>query len=128
MYKNLREFLKTLEQAGELKFIRQPVSPYLEISRFTDRESKSPNGGKALFFENVVYEGSEAKEKYEFPIVTNIFGSYRRICMALGVNHLDEPGERIKEYIHFNPPKNLKEALNVIHTAISLSKFFPRYV
>ncbi|MCP4352998.1 MAG: menaquinone biosynthesis decarboxylase [Desulfobacterales bacterium] len=117
-YKNLRDFLNTLERAGELKHITTPVSPYLEISKLTDRESKSAHGGKALFFENV--------EGCSFPVATNIFGSPRRICMALGVEHLDQLGARIKEYIEFNPPRSLKEALNVIPMAVSLAKFFPR--
>ncbi|MCP4347787.1 MAG: menaquinone biosynthesis decarboxylase, partial [Desulfobacterales bacterium] len=117
-YKNLRDFLNTLERAGELKHITNPVSPYLEISKLTDRELKSAHGGKALFFENV--------EGCSFPVATNIFGSPRRICMALGVEHLDQLGARIKEYIEFNPPRSLKEALNVIPMALSLAKFFPR--
>ncbi len=117
-YKNLRDFLNTLERAGELKHITTPVSPYLEISKLTDRESKIAHGGKALFFENV--------EGCSFPVATNIFGSPRRICMALGVEHLDQLGARIKEYIEFNPPRSLKEAFNVIPMAVSLAKFFPR--
>ena len=99
MYKNLKDFLNTLDRAGELKYIRDQVSPHLEISKLTDRESKSPEGGKALFFENI--KGSL------FPVATNIFGSSRRICMALGVDHLDQLGERIKEYIDLDPPKSL---------------------
>ncbi len=118
MYKNLKDFLDTLDKAGELKHIHDQVSPHIEISKFTDRESKSPDGGKALFFENV--EGSS------FPVVTNIFGSPRRICMALGVDNLDQLGERIKEYIDLNPPKSLMGALQMLPMAFGLTKFFPR--
>jgi 4-hydroxy-3-polyprenylbenzoate decarboxylase len=118
MYKNLKEFIDALDKAGEIRHIRERVSPYLEISQYTDQESKSPNGGKALFFERV--EGSD------FPAATNLFGSPRRICMALGVNSLEEPADRIREYIHFNPPRGLKEALNVIPRAIEMTQFFPR--
>jgi 4-hydroxy-3-polyprenylbenzoate decarboxylase len=118
LYKNLKDFLNALDRAGELKYIRDQVSLHLEISKLTDRESKSPGGGKALFFENV--KGSS------FPVATNIFGSSRRICMALRVDHLDELGERIKKYIDFTPPKSLLGALDLIPMAISLTKFFPR--
>ena len=120
MYKNLRHFLNALDKAGELKHIRKQVSSYLEISKLTDTASKSPNGGKALFFENV--KGSS------FPVVTNIFGSYKRICMALEVNHLDQLGARIKKIISFTPPKNLKEVFSGIHDAISYTKFFPKHI
>ena len=118
MYKNLKDFLDTLDKAGELKHIHDQVSPHIEISKFTDRESKSPDGGKALFFENV--EGSS------FPVATNIFGSPRRICMALGVDNLDQLGKRIKEYIDLNPPKSLMGALQMLPMAFGLAKFFPR--
>ncbi len=117
-YQNLREFLAALDRAGEIEYIRHPVSPRLEISKITDRESKRPNGGKALFFQNV--------QDYAFPVVTNIFGSPLRICMALGVEHLDQLGENIRKYIDFHPPKNLKEALNTLSLAASLAKFPPR--
>ena len=47
-YPNLNGFLKDLKACGELKIITAPVSPYLEISRCTDRESKKPDGGGKL--------------------------------------------------------------------------------
>ena len=118
MYKNLQHFLNALDKAGELEYIEQQVSPYLEISKLTDKASKSLNGGRALFFQNV--EGSS------FPVVTNIFGSPQRICMALGVNHLDKLGERIREFIEFTPPKSFIEAFNSISMALKLANFFPR--
>ena len=49
-YRNLSEFIKDLERAGELKIIDKPVSWHIEISKYTDAESKSTNGGKALLF------------------------------------------------------------------------------
>ena len=118
MYKNLREFLDALHKAGEIKYIVEPVSVRLEISRYTDRESKSPEGGKALFFKNV--------KESQFPVVTNIFGSPRRICLALGVDHLDRLGERVREFTELNPPRNFMGVLNLIPMAINAAKFFPR--
>jgi len=117
-YPNLDKFLKTLKACGELKTITAPVSPYLDISRYTDEESKQPDGGQALYFQNVT--------GYRFPVATNIFGSPRRICLALGVDHLDELADRVREYIDFNPPGSLKEALNIIPMAITATKFIPR--
>ena len=118
MFRNLQEFLRALEAAGEMKTVKHQVSPEIEISRFTDEESKSPRGGKALFFANV--EGSE------FPAATNIFGSPRRICMALGVRELDDLADRVRQYMEFDPPKSLKQALNALPMAIDLTRFFPR--
>jgi 4-hydroxy-3-polyprenylbenzoate decarboxylase len=118
LYKNLQEFLNRLDKAGELKHIRHEVSTFLEISKLTDGESKSPNGGAGLLFENV--------KNSEFPVATNLFGSPKRICMALGVNRLDELGERIRAYIELDPPKSIKEMLGMLPLAIGLTRFFPR--
>lgn len=119
-YRNLGEFINTLAQAGELTRIAEPMDPVLGISRRTDEESKRPGGGKALLFTNVT--GSV------FPVATNLFGSMRRICMALGVQKLDDLADRIREYIDFHPPQGLREALNVIPMAIDVTRFFPRTV
>jgi 4-hydroxy-3-polyprenylbenzoate decarboxylase len=118
LYKNLREFLDRLEKAGEITHIRRQVSSHLEISQLTDRESKSPEGGAALFFERVA--GSP------FPVATNLFGSPRRICMALGVSHLDELAARIRSYITLNPPATFREALSMLPLALDATRFFPR--
>ncbi len=64
-YTNLREFIKDLEKAGELKRIKTVVSPDLEITEITDRISKAH--GPALLFEKV--EGSK------MPLLINAFGS-----------------------------------------------------
>ena len=79
---DLGEFLATLEKRGELHRITTKVDSDLEIAEITDRVSKQPDGGKALFFEKV--QGSR------FPAVANIFGSSRRMALALGVEHLDD--------------------------------------
>lgn len=118
MYKNLPEFLNRLDKAGELKHIRHEVSTFLDISKLTERESKSPQGGAGLLFENV--------RNSAFPVATNLFGSPKRICMALGVNHLDELGERIQAYIELDPPKSFKDMLGMLPLAIGFTRFFPR--
>lgn len=118
LYKNLKDFLNTLDKKGEIKYIKHKVSCHIEISKITDHESKSSKGGKALFFENI--------KESKFPVVTNIFGSDRRICLALGVNNLDDLGKRIKKYIDLAPPKNFREALSIVPMALDFSRFFPR--
>lgn len=117
-YRNLGEFITALERAGEIKRITRTVSRHLEISRLTDAESKSPNGGKALFFESVT--GSP------FPAATNLFGSPRRIGMALGVDNLDQLGDRVREIIATSPPQGLRDMLGLLPTALSVTRFFPR--
>ncbi|MGD9973548.1 MAG: menaquinone biosynthesis decarboxylase [Desulfatirhabdiaceae bacterium] len=117
-YRNLGEFIQTLHDAGEIRVISQPVSARLEISRFTDQESKSPGGGKALLFQQVT--GSE------FPVATNLFGSFRRIGLALGVEDLDDLADRIRKMITLQPPKGLKDMIGLLPTALQATHIFPR--
>lgn len=85
-YKNLQHFIQTLNDANELLKIKEYVSPELEIAEVTDRIVKS--GGKALLFENT---GTE------FPLLINALGSEKRMCLALGVKHLDDISHEIEK-------------------------------
>jgi 4-hydroxy-3-polyprenylbenzoate decarboxylase len=87
-YRDLRGFLDKLEALGELHRVQVEVDPELEIAEITDRVSKSSSGNKALLFESV--KGSA------FSVVTNMFGSYRRICIALEIGELDELNRRME--------------------------------
>lgn len=117
-YQNVQSFMDALRFQGELKVIRRRVSPVLEISRLTDEESKRPGGGKALLFESV--EGSP------FPVATNLFGSMKRVTMALGVDRLDELGERIRDLLTLSPPRTLGQVVRLAPLALSLVRCFPR--
>src|SRR6201999_3305627 len=86
-YRNQQEFIQALEKAGELIRIKTFVDPKLEIAEITDRISKSGGGGKALLFEDT---GTE------FPVLMNAYGSEKRMCMALGVQHLDDVTREIE--------------------------------
>lgn len=119
-YKDLRHYLSVLEQKGELHRIKAEVDPILEIAEITDRMCKSPNGGKALWFENV--KGSQ------YPVVTNIFGSFRRMCGALQIDHLDAVGERIEELLNQAPPKSLMEKLAMLPKLLEFSQYLPKTV
>ncbi|MDM8549231.1 menaquinone biosynthesis decarboxylase [Desulfobacterales bacterium HSG2] len=117
-YQNLSEFIARLEAEGELLRIREKVSPILEITEITDRMSKRPGGGKALLFENV--EGTTC------PVITNAFGSRRRIGLALGCRNLDDLAERLREILEQSPPRSMAEKLRLIPKAVNWSRFFPR--
>ncbi len=116
-YKNLGEFIARLEKEGELFRIRDEVSPVLEITAITDRMSKSAGGGKALFFEKVA--GSA------FPVVTNAFGSYRRIALAFESTP-QELAARLAGIIKQAPPKSILEKIGMIPKALAWTKFLPR--
>ncbi len=118
-FTDLREFIKTLEDAGELITITAPVSAELEIAEITDRVSKSKDGNnKALLFTNV--------KDYDMPLLINTFGSMKRTCMALEVNKLDDIAERIKALIKPKVPETFFEKLALLPTLVELGKFPPK--
>ena len=84
-YADLRDFLRDLERAGELKHVTAPVDPHLEVTEIVTRVIRA--GGPALVFDRPV--GAR------MPLAINLFGTERRMAMALGVESLDEIGHRI---------------------------------
>src|SRR5258708_16686818 len=119
-YENLSDFINELHDDGELVRISTEVDPLLEITEITDRVSKSPNGGPALFFENV--KGSS------MPVVINLLGSYKRMCRALGVNAFEEIADRIAGLIKPQVPEGWIEKLKLVPQLAQLAKLPPRIV
>jgi len=119
-FRNLGEFIAELEKAGELLRIKAPVSCNLEIACITDLASKAPGGGKALLFEYV--------RESLFPVLTNAFGSERRICMALGTNSLDSLAGRLDRFLRIEPPTSLRRFVNLVPMGFDLIRFLPRRI
>ena len=119
-YESLKEFITRLESERELVRITESVSPILEITEITDRVSKSPDGGKALLFENV--EGSA------MPVLINAFGSWRRIQMALGVSSLEKIAREIERFIKIAPPATLMDKAKLLPLLLQASNFPPKTV
>ncbi|MEO7660723.1 MAG: UbiD family decarboxylase domain-containing protein, partial [Pyrinomonadaceae bacterium] len=98
MHKNLRSFIESLRRENEIVEISAEVDPYLEIAEIHRRVIDEQ--GKALLFKNV--KGSA------FPVVTNLFGTKKRIDLAFG----SRPFEFIKRAVHaaenLLPPKPAK--------------------
>ncbi|MFZ4741279.1 MAG: menaquinone biosynthesis decarboxylase [Bacteroidales bacterium] len=116
-YKNLSHFIQTLENEGELIRIKEFVSPHLEIAEITDRVSKS--GGKALLFENT---GTK------FPVLINSMGSYKRMCLALGVNNLDEIGNEIEKiFLQLtSSPTSFTDKLRMLPMLSNIASWMPK--
>jgi 4-hydroxy-3-polyprenylbenzoate decarboxylase len=117
---DLREFVSLLERRGQLRRIRTPVSPDLEITEITDRVSKSKRGNVALLFEQV--EGSR------IPLLINAFGSAQRMAWALGVDHLDELGDRVARLLQLDMPVSFIDKLKKLGELSELARFAPTYV
>lgn len=120
-YKHLRHFIDTLEKAGELVRISTYVNPHLEIAEITDRISKSPDGGKALLFENT---------GYDFPVLINSMGSYRRMCMALGVQELDDVAREIEGLFKMlsKPKESILDKLAMLPKLSQFASWMPKVI
>ena len=119
-YKDLREFMALLEERGELKRISAPVSADLEITEVADRMVKS--GGPALLFENV--EGHTA------PALVNIFGTHKRVALALGVEDVEELADRVRRLLSMaqGPPSGLGGKIRALGDLIGLARSQPNMV
>ena len=91
MFPSLRAFIETLDGAGELVRIRRECDPRLEIAEIAARTMKLPGGGPALLFESP--RGSR------FPLAINVFGSKRRMAMALGVREIEDHARALAELL-----------------------------
>jgi len=120
-YRSLRAFIDTLEQAGELVRIKTFVDPVLEIAEITDRVSKTPDRNKALLFENT---GTD------FPLLINSMGSEHRMCLALGVNALDDVTRDIEDlFKKLSAPKNgMLEKLAMLPQLSKFASWMPKVI
>lgn len=116
-FKNLQQFIDLLEKEGELLRIKEFVNPNLEITEIADRFIK--NDGPALLFENT---GTD------FPLLINSMGSYKRMCMALGVNELDDIGNDIEAlFKKMVAPKNsLMEKVMMLPELGKVASYMPK--
>ncbi len=102
-YQDLRDFLAQLEQQGELRRIQAEVDPVLEMTEISDRVLRA--GGPALLFEN--------PRGYDVPVLTNLFGTTKRVAMGMGedsVTALREVGKLLATLKEPDPPKGMKDA------------------
>jgi 4-hydroxy-3-polyprenylbenzoate decarboxylase len=119
----LADFVAALERANELVRIREPVSLDLELTEIADRAMKQPGGGKGILVEQPLLMNGK---RSEFPVGINLFGSMRRMSMALGVNDLDEIGGRITELLQTKPPEGVIAKLAMLPRLLEVAKFPPR--
>jgi 4-hydroxy-3-polyprenylbenzoate decarboxylase len=117
-YRDLHDFVRTLEKKGELKRISAEVDPILEITEITDRTVKA--GGPALLFERP--KGSR------IPVVTNLVGTERRMNLALEVDSLDEIAARISSFLEMQSPQGILEKVKMLPKLAEIGSFFPKVV
>ncbi len=118
-FRDLRDWLDHLRREGELHEVTAEVDPHLEITEISDRVMKAGDG-PALLFRNV--KGSD------LPLVINQFATERRMCMAFGVERLDELGEKVQSVLEMTPPEGMLDKIRALGKLKSLADSRPRSV
>ena len=104
-YRDLREFLNALEKQDELRRVSAPVSPVLEMTEICDRVLKQ--GGPAVMFDNPV--------GFDMPVLGNLFGTPRRVALAMGresTDELREVGKLLAFLKEPEPPQGVRDAFS----------------
>ncbi len=114
--RDLREWIALLEREGELHRITAEADPDLEITEITDRVVKA--GGPALLFESP--KGSE------HPLLINQFGTERRMCMAFGVESLDDVAAKLGDVLEMQPPQGLVDKVKGLLKLKSIAGSLPK--
>jgi 4-hydroxy-3-polyprenylbenzoate decarboxylase len=120
MYADLTDFLADLDQRRLLARVTEPVSPDLEIAAVTDRACKMPGGGPALLFDRPT--------GFDIPVAANVFGSMERMCLALGVQRLDDLAAEITQLMTPQMPEGLLDALKMLPMVSRLRDLLPKTV
>ena len=123
-FDSYRDFINALDRAGELKRISQPVATELEITELSDREMKSPGGGKALLFEKPTVNGVVSP----FPVAINTLGSHKRMALSMGANSVDDVAAELGALMKAKPPTSFKETIKLLGTAMDLRHAKPKVV
>jgi 4-hydroxy-3-polyprenylbenzoate decarboxylase len=102
-YADLRDFIRQLDGMGELRTLREPVSPRLEMTAIGDKLLRA--GGPAVL--------CTAVAGYTTPCLINLFGTPRRVALGMGadqVSELREIGHLLARLKEPEPLKGLKDA------------------
>jgi 4-hydroxy-3-polyprenylbenzoate decarboxylase len=116
--RDLRDWIALLEREGELVRVGAEVDPHLEVTEIVDRTVKA--GGPALLFERP--KGSE------HPLLVNQFGTERRMCLAFGVERLDEVAAKLEDVLEMQPPQGIVEKVRGLAKLKSIADSMPKSV
>ena len=104
-FRDLREFLDTLEANGDLVRVKEEIDPNLEMTEIADRTLRG--GGPALLFEN--------PKGYDTPLLANLFGTEKRVALGMGADSIEalrEIGELLAYLRQPDPPKGMRDLID----------------
>ncbi len=122
-YDDLRDFVRKLEEIGELRRIAVPVSPRFEMTLIADRVLHA--AGPALYFERPRENGHD----YSMPVLANLFGTTKRVALGMGAEStesLHEIGELLAYLKEPEPPSGLRDAWEKLPLLRQVMQMSPR--
>src|SRR2546421_7359143 len=120
---SLGALIEAIEARGDLVRVGHTVSINKDITEIAGRCMKSPGGGPALLFRHpTLLHGGPSR----YPVAVNLFGSGPRMALALGVECLDEIGERIAALLNLKIPDTLLGKLAMLPQLAEVAKFPPK--
>ena len=115
---DLREWIAVLEREGELVRVAAEVDPHLEVTEIVGRVVK--DGGPALLFERP--KGSD------HALLVNQFGTERRMCLAFGVDSLEDVAAKLAGVLEMQPPAGIVDKLRGLKQLKSIADSLPNTV
>src|SRR5262249_11043693 len=115
---DLRSWIALREREGELVRVSAEVDPHLEVTEIVDRTVKA--GGPALLFEN--------PKGAQHPLLINQFGTERRMCLAFGVEQLDDVARKVSDILEMQPPSGLMDKVRGLQKLKSIADSRPQSV
>ena len=118
-FESLHDYVNALEDIGELRKIKTPVSADLEVAEILRRLMYKSNQ-PAVLFENV--------EGHKYPILGNAFGSIGRLKLALSLDDFTEIGERIAMMSKMRVPSSIFGKLKMLPKLTEIADYGPKQV
>ena len=119
----MKKTVALLKKHNELTVIEDELDIYLEVPHLAYAEVKKKDGGKALLFTNVIDKKND--QKFEEPVLMNVFGSYKR-CELLFGRTIESVADEITNLLHMKPPAGFMDKVNMAKELFSLKNIFPK--
>ena len=113
---DIGQFIKELENAGELKRVKTQVDVNLEIAEILKRIMYA--NGPAVLFEDV--------KGYDMPVLGNAFGSMKRLEIGLQTSDFTEIGQRIVDMTKMEIPSGFLNKIKKLPELSKMGEIFPK--
>ncbi|ANV97962.1 menaquinone biosynthesis decarboxylase [Helicobacter enhydrae] len=116
----MQNFIHLAQKHNLLEIIDTPLDVELEIPHLSYIEVKKHNP-KALLFTHPIRN----QQKLDYPVLTNIFGSFELLSLILQKNPQDI-AQQIQNLLKLNPPKTLMQKLTKARELFALRHAIPK--